>query len=43
MLTDDRTSAVLTATFATGVYTVLVSSADEETGEVLVEVYEILD
>jgi hypothetical protein len=43
MLTDDRTSAVLTATFATGVYTVLVSSADEETGEVLVEVYEIPD
>ena len=40
-MTDDTSSAAALITLDVGVYTVQVSSADEGTGEVLVEVYEV--
>ena len=43
MPTNDMKSAAALVTLDVGVYTVQVSSADEGTGEVLVEVYEITD
>ena len=42
-MTDDTSSAAALVTLDVGVYTVQVSSADEGTGEVLVEVYEITE
>ena len=42
-MTDDTSSAAALVTLDVGVYTVQVRSADEGTGEVLVEVYEITD
>ena len=42
-ITDDTSSAAALLTLDVGVYTVQVRSADEGTGEVLVEVYEITD
>ena len=41
--TDDTKSAATLITLSTGVYTVVVTSADGEQGEVLVEVYEIIE
>ena len=41
--TDDVTSAAALVTSDVGVYTVIVSSADEGVGEVLVEVYEVIE
>ncbi|MDA7640523.1 hypothetical protein N8787_02695 [Opitutaceae bacterium] len=40
-LTDDTTSAAALVTLDVGVYTVIVGSADDGAGEVLVEVYEV--
>ena len=42
-MTDDTSSAAALVTLDIGVYTVQVSSADEGVGEVLVEVYEIVE
>ena len=42
-MTEDLKSAAAIVTLDAGVYTVQVSSADEGTGEVLVEVYEITE
>ncbi|MDA7640732.1 hypothetical protein N8787_03760 [Opitutaceae bacterium] len=42
-MTDDTSSAAALVTLDVGVYTVQVSSADEGVGEVLVEVYEIVE
>ena len=42
-MTDDTIRAAALVTLDVGVYTVRVRSADEGTGEVLVEVYEITD
>ena len=42
-MTYDISSAAAIVTLDVGVYTVQVSSADEGTGEVLVEVYEITE
>ena len=41
--TDDTKSAATLVTLSTGVYTVVVTSADGGQGEVLVEVYEIIE
>ena len=41
--TDDTKSAATLITLSTGVYTVVVTSADGRQGEVLVEVYEIIE
>ena len=42
-LTEDTTSAAIVMTLDIGVYTVHVSSADGGEGEVLIEVYEIVE
>jgi uncharacterized repeat protein (TIGR02543 family) len=42
-MTDDTSSAATLVTLDVGVYTVQVSSADDGVGEVLVEVYEIME
>lgn len=41
--TDDTKSAATLVTLSTGVYTVVVTSADDGDGEVLVEVYEVTE
>ena len=41
--TDDTKSAATLVTLSEGVYTVVVTSADGSQGEVLVEVYEIIE
>ena len=42
-LTDDTSSAAALVTLDVGVYTVIVSAADDGVGEVLVEVYEVAE